>query len=230
MWRPKILISPDVVTHGEIPRKKTALGLDYQQAIAAAGGIPIEASPYADADALVGLADGWMITGGDDLQSSLYGQERHSANVDVDPLRFDNEKRLYERFMNSSKPVLGICMGAQFLNVMAGGGLIQHLPDVLGNDERKNGTTQIHLMPSSRLAIAGLPDTFEARCFHHQAIGEVADDWSVVARGDDGVVEAIECASPAWRVGVQWHPERTLEAPASVRLFAAFVSEAANRR
>jgi gamma-glutamyl-gamma-aminobutyrate hydrolase PuuD len=228
--RPTILISPDVVIHGEVPRRKTALGLDYQQAIADAGGTPVEASPFADAEALFELADGWMITGGDDLPPSLYGQERHSANVDVDPLRFENEKRLYEQFMNTSKPILGICMGAQFLNVMAGGDLIQHLPDVLGNDARKNGTTQIQVMPSSRLAIAGLPETFEARCFHHQAIGRVGDGWSIGARGGDGVVEAIECASPAWRVGVQWHPERTLEAPASVRLFGAFVIEAANQR
>ena len=230
MRQPIILISPDVIVHGDIPRKKSALGLDYQQAISDAGGLPIVASPYANASALFELADGWLITGGDDLPANLFGQERHEANVDVDPLRLQSELRLHERFFASDKPVLGICMGAQFLNVMAGGDLIQHLPDVLGNDCRKNGTTQIAISPNSKLKSIGLPDTFEARCFHHQAIGTVGQGWTATAHGSDGIIEAIEQCGDHWRIGVQWHPERTLESTPSRTLFAAFVSACANRR
>jgi putative glutamine amidotransferase len=228
--RPIVLISPDVIIHGEVPRRKSALGLDYQQAVSEAGGVPIVASPHADPNELFELADGWLITGGDDLPASLFGQDRHEANVDVDPLRLQSEMNLHERFFASDKPVLGICMGAQFLNVMAGGDLIQHLPDILGTDNRKNGTTQIAISPNSKLKSIGLPDTFEARCFHHQAIGRVGQGWYATAHGSDGVIEAIEQHGDSWRIGVQWHPERTLESQPSRTLFAAFVSACANQR
>lgn len=230
MRKPIVLISPDVIVHGDVPRKKTALSLDYQQAIADAGGTPIIASPAADVNALFELSDGWLITGGDDLPASMYGERPHPKSKELDSVRLENEKRLYALFSNSHKPILGICFGAQFLNVMSGGSLIQHIPDISGSDDRKNGTSCIELAPNSRLTSAGLPLRFEARCFHHQAISKIGEGWRETARAKDGIIEAIEWESAEWRVGVQWHPERTSESDASRKLFAAFVSECSNQR
>lgn len=227
--KPIVLLSPDVVLHGDIPRKKAALALDYQAAIADAGGTPLIASPFAEPKALFDLADGWLLTGGDDLPAELYGQRPNPKNRELDPIRLEAEKRLYQLFFPSQKPILGICFGAQFLNVMSGGSLIQHLPEVLGNEDRKDGTTCIELAPNSRLTQAGLPARFEARCFHHQAIDKIGHGWREIARASDGVIEAIEWEGGEWRVGVQWHPERSAESDASRKLFAAFVMQCATR-
>ena len=117
--------------------------LEYQQAIAAAGGVPIPASPFADVSEMEEIADGWLITGGDDLPGELYGQQTHAQAKLAHPLRYPFEKSLFDAFFPGSKPILGICFGSQFLVVMSGGSLKQHLPDVLGHANHTEGITSV---------------------------------------------------------------------------------------
>ena len=200
---------------------------EYQQAIAAAGGVPSPASPFAEVTEMEEIADGWFITGGDDLPGELYGQQTHAQAKLAHPLRYPFEKSLFEAFFPGNKPILGICFGSQFLAVMSGGSLQQHLPDVLGHANHTEGTTSV--VATGRLCEIVGTAPFEVACFHHQGIADVGAGWSISARAEDATVEAIEHES-RWAFGVQWHPERTLESSASKALFRAFIEEASRRR
>jgi putative glutamine amidotransferase len=143
-------------------------------------------------------------------------------------------------------PTLGICRGLQVLNVALGGSLVEHLPDEVGevitHRNPPPGHAQISsyaLHPlrvdeASRLAaILGMTQV-EPASWHHQAVRRVADGLQVVARADDGTVEAAELVDHPWLLAVQWHPEITAaDDPAQQRLFDAFVAaarESAGRR
>ena len=227
MAKPRILISPDFTRPGTVPRDRTQVTLEYQQAIANAGATPVIASPFADAEDLLSIADGWLITGGDDMPGELYGQETHSEAKLANPMRYEFEKRLFETFFATSKPILGICYGSQFLAVVGGGSLNQHIPELLGHGNHTEGRSMV--TAEGRLAEIVGSAPFEVACFHHQGIEKVGDGWVVCARAQDGCVEAIEHES-RWAFGVQWHPERTAESAASKALFGAFIEEANRRR
>jgi putative glutamine amidotransferase len=207
-------------------RGKLQLNWNYAQAVAEAGGVPLLIPPMADANAVAGLIQGWLIPGGGDFDGALFGQPTHPEADLADPKRTSSEMALY-RVVPASMPVLGICYGCQILNILYGGDLQQHLPDVLGHDAHRSGEPQAALVEAnSRLAQAvGQLEVF-GKTYHHQAIDRVGDGLRVVARHKDGTVEAVEALDRPWLVGVQWHPERTLEDPATQRLFRAFVTAA----
>lgn len=227
MAKPRILISPDFTQPGSMPRDRTQVTLEYQQAIANAGGTPVIVSPFADAEDLLSIADGWLITGGDDMPGELYGQQTHAQAKLAHPMRFDFEKRLFEAFFATEKPILGICFGSQFLTVVSGGSLNQHLPDTLGHAEHTEGRSMV--TAQGRLSEIVGSEPFEVACFHHQGIDSVGDGWAICAWAQDGCVEATEHES-RWAFGVQWHPERTAESAASKALFGVFIEEANRRR
>jgi putative glutamine amidotransferase len=123
--------------------------------------------------------------------------------------------------------VLGICRGAQVLNVAFGGTLHQHLPDVLGHSGHRAGNTvfttlRVRTVPGTRLA-ALMGESADASCYHHQAIDKVGDGLVVSAWDPDGVVEGLELPGDDFVLAVQWHPEQTLD---DLRLFKAVVDAA----
>jgi len=123
--------------------------------------------------------------------------------------------------------VLGICRGAQVLNVAFGGTLHQHLPEVVGNEGHRAGNAvfsslSVRTVPGTRLA-ALLGEFAEASCYHHQAIDKVGAGLVVSAWDADGVVEAVELPGEGFVLAVQWHPEQTL---GDLRLFEAVVDAA----
>lgn len=203
------------------------LTLEYQQAIAEAGGIPVPASPMAQTQDLVDLADGWLITGGDDMPGELYGHATHPESKLAHPMRYEFEKRLYETFFLTDRPILGICFGSQFLSVVSGGSLDQHLPDTLGHANHTEGRNRVTAGGKLAAIVGDAP--FEVACFHHQGIHTPGDGWTVCAHAEDGSVEAIEHES-RWAFGVQWHPERTPDSEPSKALFRALIEEASRRR
>lgn len=229
MRQPRILISPDFARPGTARRDRIYLNLEYQREIQRAGGFPLIASPFADLDELAEMADAWLITGGSDMAGEMFGQETHSAADLAHPHRIDNEMRLWEKFSDTDIPVLGICFGNQFLAVINGGTLHQHLPDILGHDNHTHGETTVTLTNESRLNELGLSGTFSVRCFHHQSVDKIPDGWSAAAISDDGIVESITENSDRWRFGVQWHPERTADTPQSRAIFESFVAAATRR-
>ncbi|SRR5581483_11013910 len=203
---------------------QASLEFEYLCCVHSAGGEPFIISPFSSAERAANLIDGWLITGGADLPPCLYGQPLHEQTKLMDERRTTMEQRMFEQFKNTGKPILGICFGMQFLNVMHGGTLQQHLPDQVKHERHTQGESLIRIEPGSRLDAIGLPREFKARCFHHQAVDQAAEGWNVVAHdSDDGCIEAIEQSGSSWRIGVQWHPERTAESEASKKLFRAFV-------
>lgn len=205
------------------------LRANYCQRIVEAGGNPIILPTLADMTEAVHLLDGWLIPGGRDIDPVHFGQERHPASELQDPSRFRTERALYE-MAPAGMPILGICYGCQFLNVMRGGDIEQHIPDRTNNRVHEGGTVQQYqVAPESQThAVLGAA-VVEGRSYHHQALGQVGANLEVSARHEDGTIEAIEDIRPdRWLFGVQWHPERSPDEAATQRLFASFI-EAARR-
>ena len=128
-------------------------------------------------------------------------------------------------------PLLAICRGLQVLNVVMGGSLHQHLPDVVGHDDHRAvlGETSPNrvALSSGSVAAAILGAETEGRCHHHQGIDRLGEGILAVGYAADGTIEAVEVAGKRFAVGVQWHPEDDL---ADDRMFKAFVEAAANHR
>jgi len=201
----------------------------YFEAVTRAGGIAVLLPPQpvdrAIADRVIDVLDGLIITGGKDIDPARYGQERHPA---TDEPRLDRdawEDTLLSAAIDRGLPFLGICRGAQVLNVALGGTLVQHLPDVVGSTRYNIGggnfaENQVAVEPSTALSqLVG--DTLEVKSYHHQAIGELAEGLVVSARSDDGTIQAVELSSVPFGIGVQWHPEE--DAAGDARLFEGLV-------
>lgn len=205
------------------------LPASYLAGITAAGGTPVLLAPTAPeaAEAVVDRLDALVITGGRDLDPAGYDQSPHPAAEEPGADRDHWEFALLAAALNRKMPVLGICRGAQVLNVALGGTLHQHLPDLVGHDGHQVGgavfaTRTAHTVSGTRVA-ALLGPTPQVPCYHHQAIAELGAGLIVAARGDDGVIEAVELPDAGFVVAVQWHPEEDLD---DLRLFSAVVAAA----
>ncbi len=216
----------------------------YAQAVRQAGGevVALGLSDRASWRGLVQGCDGFVLPGSPaDVDPALYGQDREEATAGADALREACDLLVLEHAAESGKPVLAICFGMQRLNVWRGGTLVQDLTPVPVNHGAGPSVAVAHsvAVPGHSL-LAGLLNAQEApmegnfrrllvNSSHHQAVGIVGDDLTVVARcSQDAVVEAIEGrVGRAAMLGVQWHPERSVDrSPASRALFTWVVAEA----
>jgi putative glutamine amidotransferase len=205
----------------------------YFDAVSRAGGIvvllpPQPAGPGVAERVLDGL-DGLILTGGKDVDPARYGQDPHPATDTPRTDRDEWEDRLVRVALERKVPLFGICRGLQMLNVVLGGTLHQHLPDVIGSSRYNVGggvfsENEVRLEPATRLAsvLAG-HESLTVLSYHHQAIDRLADGLVVSARADDGIIQAVELSSPQFAIAVQWHPEESAE---DLRLFAALVDAA----
>jgi putative glutamine amidotransferase len=177
--------------------------------------------------------DGLLLAGGGDIEPARYGFGDHPAQYGLDPDRDELELELARAAVRLETPTLGICRGAQLLNVAFGGTLVQHLPDADGLIEHRSEAKQVmhglRLEPGSRLAEALGQVEAEGLSHHHQGLDRLGEGFRPVAWAPDGLVEGIE-RERGWIVGVLWHPESTaLADPAQLRLLRAFVEEASRR-
>ena len=206
----------------------------YVEGVTLAGGIATLLLPQpvdqVIVDRVLDTLDGLVITGGKDVDPAAYGHRPHPSTDEPARDRDAWEFALLRGALARRLPVLGICRGAQVLNVALGGTLHQHLPDVVGHTRHQAGnavftTSSVRTVPGTRLA-ALIGESSEAQCYHHQAIDRLGDGLLVSARDAvDGVVEAVELDSARhpWVLGVQWHPEERLD---DLRLFAGVVEAA----
>lgn len=202
----------------------------YLEGVTRAGGIAVLLPPQpVDAEVAAQVTarlDGLVLTGGRDVDPAAYGHQPHPATEAPGHERDAWEFALLDAALRDRVPVLGICRGPQVINVAMGGTLHQHLPDVLGHTGHRvaDATFAPHIaetVPGTRLGSV-LGERVPTRCYHHQAIDQVGDGLIVSARCD-GLIEGIESAGPDFVVGVQWHPEETLD---DLRLFTALVDAA----
>lgn len=203
----------------------------YIDAIRAAGGIPILFPPgESEPQVLLSLVDGLVLTGGGDLCPSTYGEDPEHPKVRyVNSERDRFEVALAEAVMSQGIPVLGICRGMQLLNVVSGGKLIPHVPDVYDEldhfnpEDRKPIHHKVSILSSTRLQQIIGAEEISVVSWHHQAICDVPAGWRLSACSTDELIEAIEHETHPWAVAVQWHPEFTFEEAEHFRLFQEFV-------
>jgi len=200
----------------------------YVRAIEAAGGRALLVPPSLEGiDETLDRLDGLLFSGGSDLDPDLYGQEVHPETNGVVPERDRAELALLSAALERDMPVLAVCRGSQILNVALGGDLVQHLPDVVGDDKHKHtpgafSDHDVDLVPGTRVQQI-LGDHTPVKSHHHQGYGQLGEGLREAARADDGTVEALEDPTRRFAVGVLWHPE----AGEDFALFEELVSEAA---
>jgi gamma-glutamyl-gamma-aminobutyrate hydrolase PuuD len=193
-------------------REAALVPASYVQAVARAGGRPILIPPDEDSvDETLDAVHGLLFSGGSDLDPDLYDQEPHDETFGVAPERDRAELALLEAALARDMPVLAVCRGSQVLNVARGGDLVQHLPDVVGDEKHKHtpGTFADHdvtLEEGTRLA-ALLGERAPVKSHHHQGFGRVGEGLRVAAHAEDGTIEAVEDPSHRFAFGVLWHPE-----------------------
>jgi putative glutamine amidotransferase len=183
--------------------------------------------------------DGLLITGGTDINPARYGATPHAETETPDDIRDAYELAAIRLATERGIPVLMVCRGMQIANTAFGGTLHQNIPDMLDGSiihrdlERKFETFPEHCVtvePDSLMAKLVGETRFETNASHHQSVNKVGEGLRVVARTDDGIVEALERpASRAFWLGTQWHPERLIDADAgrSEKIFAAFITACA---
>ena len=205
--------------------------LSYVHAIERAGGRALVVPPAEDGvEETLDALDGLLLSGGSDLDPSLYGEDAHPETRNIRPQRDLAEMALLRAALARDLPVLAVCRGSQVLNVARGGNLVQHLPEVLGTQAHREtpGVFSDHgveVDPDSRLGgIVG--SSVEVKSHHHQGYGELGEGLRVVARAEDGTIEAVEDPEHRFAVGVLWHPEEGKDAS----LFEALVAEARDYR
>lgn len=222
----------EVAAWGVWRQDAAALPYAYVDQVAYAGAVPVLLPPLGGprsasaAVASVAPLDALVLAGGPDIDPPRYGARKQPATTEVRPERDAWELALLAAALERDIPVLGICRGAQLLNVARGGTLHQHLPDDVGHAGHRPapaqyGPIEIALDPEA------LPGRLLGRricvpCYHHQAIDKVGAGLSVTGRALDGTVEAVQLTGRRFVVGVQWHPEQDNDR----RLFDALIAAA----
>ena len=212
---------------GAPPHAEMALGMTYLRAIEAAGALPVVLPPIGDAPAFLSRLDGICLSGGPDLDPGAYGAlERHDELGQTEPGLDAFELALARGADARGLPILGICRGAQALNVSRGGTLHQHLPGHRQTEPATATTHTVHVEPGSRLAALVGTDPLRVNSFHHQAVDDLGRGLIPVAHAADGIVEGIEDPGPRFVVGVQWHAEGLTGFERHRVLFEALVAAA----
>jgi len=209
---------------------------DYEESVRRAGGDVrvLDRATDRPTDVIAGV-DGVLLTGGGDVEPSLYGANPHRTFDPAEPGRDEYEVELVRRAIEANLPVFAICRGIQVLNVARGGTLIQDIPDEVG-------TTVEHRIKEPRFPIAHdvwltsdsvlertlrerleEADSCAVNSRHHQAPKDAGEGLAVSATAPDGVIEALEDPSRRFVLGVQWHPENFWRTGEFRALFEAFV-------
>jgi putative glutamine amidotransferase len=205
--------------------------LSYVQAVSRAGGRPLVVPPSDDGtEETLDALDGILFSGGSDIDPEAYGAEAHPETNGVRPERDRAELALLRGALERDMPVLAICRGSQVLNVARGGNLVQHLPEVVGDDKHKHtpgvfADHDVELKPGTRLQRV-LGDRAPVKSHHHQGYGKIGEGLVEAAWAEDGTVEALEDPEQRFALAVLWHPE----AGEDFALFEELVEEARRYR
>ena len=209
----------------------------YINAIMQAGGVPvlIPSMVHNDGwDALYSRLDGILFSGGGDFALEHARGDAHPRLTDVDPERDSVEIKLIQASASDGKPFLGICRGAQAVNVALGGTLYTHIADQLPNalDHAYPGnlrTVLVHevkIEEGTRIAeVLGEP-IVKVNSLHHQGLKDIAPSLRVTGYAPDGLVESVELTDHPFGIAVQWHPEWLTDQQPTRNLFRKFVEAA----
>ncbi|GHB23777.1 gamma-glutamyl-gamma-aminobutyrate hydrolase [Salinicola rhizosphaerae] len=194
-----------------------------------AGGRPVRISPSRPPTTRL---DGLIIGGGDDIGAKRYGGEVQ-LDVRIDPARDDLELALLERYLPLNLPILGICRGAQMINIHCGGSLIGDIQTTYRHIKNRRTVLprkRVDIEPFSRLAEILNRRYCQVNSLHHQAVDRPGEGLAIVARDRDALIQAIENPDHPFLIGVQWHPELLLFSRSQQRLIRALVRAADKQR
>lgn len=196
------------------------LAYDYARAIETAGGTPIVLPYIAEPDTvqdLVSLCDGFLFSGGEDVDPRQYGCMKSEKCGEIQEHRDRLELSIFPEIIKADKPILGICRGVQLINVALGGTLYQDLPSELDSDIEHSQTEDRYSFSHSANVVADTPlalladrECIRINSFHHQSIKTFGRGLAPMAHADDGVVEAVYSREASYIRGYQWHPERLI--------------------
>jgi putative glutamine amidotransferase len=216
---------------------------DYVESIRRAGGEPVEVVSGSETpEQILDRVDGLMLTGGGDVDPSIYGETPHDTFEAAETGRDAFEIALSRAAIARGIPFLAICRGMQVLNVAMGGTLVQDIPSqVTGaldhsiREPRHHIAHEVWVAKGSKLS-ALLADHMEdgetchVNSRHHQAVKQVANGFVVTATSPDGVIEAMEMPDAPYCVAVQWHPENFWRTGEFRELFEGLVQAANNQK
>jgi putative glutamine amidotransferase len=166
------------------------------------------------------LCDGFLVTGGVDLNPETYGESNQGLSKDTDDRLDLLDQQVICYAKSHGKPLLGICRGHQSLNVFMGGSLFQ---DLNGLDKQHEHIAKDHLIHTSKNRLLSLEEKACVNSYHHQAIQKIAPDLDIIAWHEDDTIEAVVHRQLPM-IGVQWHPEVHPESDVSRMVFDAFQS------
>ncbi len=169
-----------------------------------------------DADQLMQIADGLFLTGGADVDPSMYGEETREDCGETEPERDISDSELMKAAMKYDKPIIAVCRGSQMGNVVLGGKLYQHIPAQRPSDIkhvdmagfRKEESHEVNDLPGTPLDRIMEDKTFKINTTHHQGVKVPGEKVVIQAKAPDGMVESWYLDDPKLYVrGYQWHPE-----------------------
>ena len=189
----------------------TVVGFAYVKAVAQNGGVPVILPTITNEEILLRYVedlDGLVLVGGADIPPDAYGRQPHETVKVMQEKRYDFERRLIPAWLASGKPILGVCLGMQFTNVVSGGTLIQDIPSQVGTKvAHRRKYHRVRIEPNSSLEIILDNEVAMVYSNHHQAVDKLGQNLKVIAHADDGVIEALERIDGGFGLFVQWHPE-----------------------
>lgn len=235
--RPIIGITPGFTDE----KSRIVIPKGYVDGVNKAGGLGI-LLPYTADEAILDEAmqvcDGFLLSGGPDVDAKYYGEPNYHFNGTINPVRDRMEIYISGKAVAGGKPVLGICRGVQVLNVALGGSLYQDVysqikdRDLLRHSQDAPSWYPVHnvnIAEDSKLYGIFGKDSLRVNSYHHQAVKTPGKGLKPVAWSTDGIIEAVEHVSHIFAVGVQWHPELMWQEEEEVlKLFEALVEAAAS--
>ena len=192
-----------------------AIRKNYIESIEKFGGIPFPLShSINNIDNTLNIIDGLLITGGNfDIHPEIYGQKNTNLRNEK-KLRTSFELDICNKSLKKNIPILGICGGAQLINITLGGTLIQDIKNLnIGTIDHeqvnpRNETSHKVFIKSRTLLhkICGESE-IDVNSAHHQSIKKLGHKLQISSQSKDGIIESIESIDHQWCIGIQWHPE-----------------------
>ncbi len=202
--------------------KLTSVNYTYARAISELGGTPI-VLPYTtddrDIDRFVDMCDGFLFSGGSDVEPSRFNEEKLNDTLVIHHYRDDLEFKVFNKLISTNKPILGICRGCQVINIALGGSVYQDIPTQIPSNishMQTEGQTEyshtVNIVENTPLRkLVGGKIKIKANSFHHQSIKELGKGLKLMATADDGVIEGAYLDDDRYLRIYQWHPEKLFD-------------------
>ena len=226
---------PVIGVFGEVDEEKCSkIKGDYISALEDAGGLPV-LLPYSGraetVEGYVGLCNGFLFSGGVDIEPSRYGETKKESCGEIQLYRDELELLGAGPVFRSKKPVMAICRGIQLVNVALGGTLYQDIPSEIKTDIEHRQTASkyspshfINVTPGTPLYAIAQKTRIAGNSFHHQSVKTPGKGLEIMAKADDGVIEALYGTGEQYIRAYQWHPERLYRSDGiNFELFADFI-------